>query len=388
MGCGRSKGIDVDFTELDRRRAEMGLSDPSENSSGRKSSGRGGPSASEIIDILAKQAKPIMDNMILSDTTPKLSKQVVATASVVKGKTLLRKEGVQRLMNVFVPPLEDVRSFLAPVFAKTQAEKNFIREALKSNFVFAACSDRELRTIVDAFEEFHFRVGEKLIVEGDVGDYFYVLKTGSVRFEMHGELVGNAGEGKTFGELSLLYSSPRTASVIADTDVTIYRVDQKTFRYIMQSQTMKTEQAKKKLLQGVKFLNFLDQSDINKLVQTMVPRVFEKGECIAGSVDESQLLYVIQEGRVRVTDNESRELGPGDYFGETALLNKHDSEKPFTAVAITRVLLLYIDKDTFEKVVGDIAALAIQARDKQILVSHVQIYCNTGMRFLLVVLCM
>lgn len=368
MGCGQSKEGDVvDFTELEMRRAELGFSDPIDASSGRKAKGR----PSELMDILAKQAKPIMDNMILSDSTPKLS-------TVVMGTKISQKEGVQRLMNVFAPSLEDVSSFTAPTFPKTQTEKNFIRKALKTNFVFAACSDREFRTIVDAFEERRMSVGQKLIEEGDVGDYFYVLKNGSVRFEVHEQLVGHAEEGETFGELALLYSSPRAASVIADTDVTIYRVDQKTFRYIMQSQTMKTEQAKAKLLQSVGFLDFLGPRDVNKLVHIVVPRVFEKGDCIVQNGDEK--LYIMQEGNVLITTGiENNELGPGDCFGETALLGQDSSENPFTAVATTRVLVLYIDRNTFEKVVGDIAALSIQAKDKVMLVSDVHIILNAIM---------
>jgi len=132
---------------------------------------------------------------------------------------------------------------------------------------------------------------------------------------------------------------------------------------------MKTELAKKELLQGVRFLDFLDPSDVNKLVHTMVPFVFERTDCIVQSGDKLEMdyLYVIQEGKVRITGAESKELGPGDHFGETAWLNRDDSKEPFTAVAITRVLLLCIDKETFEKVVGDIIALAIQAKDKQVL---------------------
>jgi CRP-like cAMP-binding protein len=143
----------------------------------------------------------------------------------------------------------------------------------------------------------------------------------------------------------------------------------------MQSQTMKTEMAKKELLQGVKFLDFLDPSDINKLVHTMVPRVFNEGEYITRKGDEGDTLYVIQEGKVCVTEvsncsakKENQELGPGDHFGETALLHKEDHVKCATVVGVTKGLALSIDKETFEKVVGDIATLAIQAEDKQILV--------------------
>jgi cAMP-dependent protein kinase regulator len=372
MGCRHSKECDVDFTEVDRRRSELGLDADGGSGTRHRTSIM---VASGLMEGWAKQAKPIMDNMILTDATPKLSKQVFATAAVVMGTKFAHKHGAHHLKNVFVPPLDDVSSFTAPIFQKSQEEKKLIRDALKSNFVFGACSERELRTIVDAFEEFNLGREEKIIVQGDVGDYFYVLKTGKVRFEVNGKLVGNAEEGTTFGELALLFSSPRAASAIADSKVTLYRVDQKTFRYIMQSQTMKTEMAKKELLQGVKFLNFLDPSDINKLVHTMVPRVFNEGEYITRKGDEGDTLYVIQEGKVCVTEvsncsakKENQELGPGDHFGETALLHKEDHVKCATVVGVTKGLALSIDKETFEKVVGDIATLAIQAEDKQILV--------------------
>lgn len=374
MGCKQSKKSDVDFTAVDNRRVELGLEpNGSRTCNARKSSVIG---SGQMLESLAKQAKPIMDYMILTDATPKLSKQVVATAAVVMGTKVSHKHGAQHLKNVFAPPLDDVYSFTAPIFPKTIEEKQLIRNALKTNFVFAACTERELRTIIDAFEEFDFSINEKIIVQGDVGDYFYVLKTGNVRFEVNEKIVANASTGATFGELALLYSSPRSASAIAESNfVQLYRVDQKSFRYIMQSQTMKTEKAKKELLEGVKFLNFLEGDDINKLVHTMVPRVFHEGEYITRNGEEGDTLYVIQEGNVRVTDvpafsvkKENQELGPGDHFGETALLHKEEHAKSATVVGISKGLLLSIDRKTFEKVVGDIGSLAVQAEDQRILV--------------------
>eukprot|EP00537_Pseudo-nitzschia_pungens_P003638 CAMPEP_0172373704 /NCGR_PEP_ID=MMETSP1060-20121228/52886_1 /TAXON_ID=37318 /ORGANISM="Pseudo-nitzschia pungens, Strain cf. cingulata" /LENGTH=834 /DNA_ID=CAMNT_0013100113 /DNA_START=170 /DNA_END=2671 /DNA_ORIENTATION=- len=386
MGCNHSKQGDVDFSEVDRLREEMGLNDPKVESfdAGNQRKPSIIAASSGLVENWAKQVKPIVDNMILADATPKLSKLVVATAAVVMGTKFSHQQGAHHLRDVFVPPLENVSTFQAPVYPKTQTEKKLIRDALKTNFVFGACSDRELRTIVDAFEESKFGAGDKIIVEGDVGDYFYLLKEGKARFEVHGKLVGHAEEGTTFGELALLYSSPRGASVIAETDVTIYRVDQNTFRYIMQSQTMKTDQAKKELLQGIGFLKILDPSVIDKLVHTMIPRVFEAGESITKKGDAGDTLYVIQEGNVRVTEvnihsvkKENQELGPGDHFGETALLHKEEDARCSTVVALTKVFTFSVDRYTFERVVGDIVELAIQAKEKAIL-AEIPILKKTG----------
>lgn len=368
MGCGQSKA--VDFAELDMARSEK------QNELGSPMNRSGAP-----VVNLAQKAKPVMDNLILADTTPKLSKQIQATTAVVMGNSNARGGGAHHLKNVFAPPLEDPGSFQAPVFFKSQAEKQFIREALQSNFVFAALSERELRTIIDAFEAQDTKANETLIVQGDVGDYFYVLRKGTVRFEVNRKVVGHAGEGKSFGELALLYTSPRAASVIAETKSTLYRVDQKTFRYIMQSQTLQTENDKKDLLKGVSFFDVLDPTDINKLVHTMIPRVFEAGECIVKKGEEGDTFYVIQEGKVRVTDItigstnfEDQTLGPGDYFGERALI--HKEPRSANVIGKTKGIALTIDRETFEKVVGSIALLTIKAEDKRKLVRIMQALCR------------
>ncbi len=368
MGCGQSKNEDIDFGELDIARSEKQMKEGSEKQPSFLSH------LNSPMESLAKQAKPVMDNFI--QATPKLSDQIQATTAVVMGNNPTAR-GAHHLKNVFAPPLEDPGSFTAPVFPKTIQEKQFIREALTNNFVFAALSERELRIIVDAFEAFDFKANEKLIVQGDVGDFFYVLRKGTVRFEVNDKVVGHAGEGKSFGELSLLYTSPRAASVVAESKGTIYRVDQKTFRYIMQSQTLQTENDKKDLLKGVKFFSLLDPTDINKLVHTMVPRVFEAGEYIVRKGEEGDTFYVIQEGKVRVTDitmgstkYEDQVLGPGDYFGERELV--HKEPRSANCIGKTKGIALSIDKETFEKVVGNIALLTIKAEDTRKLVCLIE----------------
>lgn len=372
MGCGQSKSSAVDFGELDMKKSEKMAAS---GGGGHSNNGDGKTSMSALIspmESLAKNARPVMDNL-LNEATPKLSRQVKATGNVVMGPSGTQKAGAHHLKNVFAPPLDDAASFTAPVYAKNAEEKQFIRDALMSNFVFAALSERELRTIIDAFESIQVRAGEIIIHQGDVGDYFYVLRKGTVRFEVNSKVVGHAGEGKSFGELALLYTSPRAASVIAESKSMLYRVDQKTFRYIMQSQTLQTENDKKDLLKGVSFFNVLDPADINKLVHTMIPRVFEAGEYIVKKGEEGDTFYVIQEGKVRVTDitmgsttYEDQVLGPGEYFGERALV--HKEPRSANVVGKTKGIALSIDKETFEKVVGNIAVLTMKAEDKRKLV--------------------
>jgi len=60
-----------------------------------------------------------------------------------------------------------------------------------------------------------FPVGATIFQEGDKGDAFYLIKTGSVAVESRGRSLAKLGVGKSFGEVALLRDEPRNATVRA-----------------------------------------------------------------------------------------------------------------------------------------------------------------------------
>jgi MFS family permease len=71
--------------------------------------------------------------------------------------------------------------------------------------------------------------GDALMREGEAGDRFIVVGTGEVEVLVGGQPIHRLGPGAGVGEIALLRRSPRTATVIALTDVTGYSVDAPTF---------------------------------------------------------------------------------------------------------------------------------------------------------------
>jgi MFS family permease len=71
--------------------------------------------------------------------------------------------------------------------------------------------------------------GAALMTQGEPGDTFIVIETGEIEVLVDGRPIHRLGPGSGVGEIALLRSGPRTATVTAITDVTGYGVDAATF---------------------------------------------------------------------------------------------------------------------------------------------------------------
>ncbi len=76
---------------------------------------------------------------------------------------------------------------------------------------------------------FSAEAGDALMRQGEPGDRFLVIENGEIEVIVDGKPIHRLGPGAGVGEIALLRRSPRTATVVAITDVTGYSVDASTF---------------------------------------------------------------------------------------------------------------------------------------------------------------
>ena len=212
-----------------------------------------------------------------------------------------------RLQNIFASPLDLTTAFVSPVHDKSTTQRDFIRTALADNFVFDSLQPVEMNTLIDAFEQYSVpNAGTTIITQGEVGDYFYILERGSIAFHVNGVHVGDATTGQTFGELALLYNCPRSAtckSTVAD--VSLWRVDQETFRRILASQTQSRDKEILDLLRQVDILaDHLDDVYISKLVDAVSIMTFDNGDCILRKGDPGRAFYILKSGKIKISEIE------------------------------------------------------------------------------------
>jgi CRP-like cAMP-binding protein len=80
---------------------------------------------------------------------------------------------------------------------------------------FAALSEEVRGAVAESAFEVEAPVGEQLATEGDFGYALYAIESGSAEVSIDGSVVGALGPGDVFGEIAVIASGRRTATVSA-----------------------------------------------------------------------------------------------------------------------------------------------------------------------------
>jgi len=86
-----------------------------------------------------------------------------------------------------------------------------------------------LERLARATQELHLLDAEPVVCEDDMGELFYVVVAGQVLVSQAGRERRRLGPGDSFGEIALLKSVPRTASVVSVGSTRLLSIDGDSF---------------------------------------------------------------------------------------------------------------------------------------------------------------
>ncbi len=266
------------------------------------------------------------------------------------------------------------KDYKKKIVPKSDTVKKLIYNAIKPNTLFRACSEEELLDLVDAFDSAEFKNGTVVIQQGDHGDHFFVVETGSLDITVN---IGDSTSkneihvgvpytpGSAFGELALMYGSPRAATIRASEDCKLWSIDRQEFRGIIglhkQKQTERHLEFLRKVKIGDKVLgDVLKSSDIDAMALVIQRDIFSQGDVIVREGEKGDVFYLIESGSVNVFKKENGEeplatLESGQFFGERALLS--EDVRQATCIAASDVECLYLMREDFVLMLGDLQDL-------------------------------
>lgn len=241
---------------------------------------------------------------------------------------------------------------------------NTIMKCVKNHFLLKTID--EPTQLISKMTKVNKLAGDIIISQGAPGDYFYVLESGAAIVLVGTAKVGRIPAGAAFGDLALLNTSARTATVKASQTCTLWTLDRHTFREVLSKHERRKHKEKMTFLRTVKMFEQISDYSLEKISDVMQIEVFEPKQKIFRQGEAGESFYMIQKGKVSISiskftsSQEVARLGSNKSFGELALINS--SPRGATVTAIDKTYCWTLDRGNFVSLIGSIK----QAADESI----------------------
>ena len=188
----------------------------------------------------------------------------------------------------------------------TEEDLDFIRSAMENTVLFHQLDPDVREAVAREMRRAEVSPEHRLIVEGDLGDTLYLVEEGifDVLSRRNGVdvKVNSKSRGDIFGEISLLFESPRTARVVSASGGTVWVLNRARFRTLTRKVAVESNLQNEVFLNSVPAFAPLDADARLRLAEALVERRFEPGHVVVreGDVD-ADTFYLIVRGEAIVT---------------------------------------------------------------------------------------
>lgn len=222
--------------------------------------------------------------------------------------------------------------------------------------LFARLPAAEREAVAAAGEQLTFPAGATLVEQGAQGDHFYALLEGQVSVHVEEESglsrqVATLGAGDCFGEAALLGEGRRLATVKAETAVTVLALGREAFTRLqgqLQADQLAAVLRNSAALKKSSFFGALPADRLSSLAFQLTRRTVDAGQQLISRGEEGAECFLVSQGRFEVLgdgDALITTLGPGDHFGEVALLR--NVPRTATVRATEASVVLTLSRDEF-----------------------------------------
>jgi len=233
---------------------------------------------------------------------------------------------------------------------------------------FALIGRPEQERLAARMTECYFRTGDIIFEQGQIGDAFFVIVSGRARVIARDSANREVSlavlkRGDHFGEVALILDVPRTSTVRAADDLVLLRLDRSEFLAII-GENPDLRVALERYLKEFAIRDFLKRfTALGVVPAPLLRQIIEQLEELnvaAGTIvfrdgDPGDRFYVVREGtldafkRIEGADRLLNSIGPGEFFGELALLD--NGRRSATVVARTKAELYSLSRDAFVQIV-------------------------------------
>ena len=235
---------------------------------------------------------------------------------------------------------------------RNNQDEELISNCLKKHFFMKDLDKEARKEIIREMSLVSVDENKYLFKQGGIGNYFYILKKGSIELISRNE-TKNIKIGESFGELALLHLANRSSSAKTLSESFLWVLERKNFRKIVDHITKMNYEENKNFIESIPILANIHHTQKIILCSFLYKENFNDGEFIVKKGDQAHCLYIVKEGEVDCSLNGKivRTLRKGDNFGERSILI--DSTRSLDCIAKGNCVCYSVSISTLKNMLGD-----------------------------------
>ena len=260
---------------------------------------------------------------------------------------------------------------------KSQDEIYKIIDILNNSVLFKRLNNDQKTQIAQSMRTKQFGPNEIIGEKGEILSDLFIIKQGNAikfteklikKHDGRKEIVVEPKELNTYsiiGEIGLMYNSPLQYTYktnINQNGTQFWIINRKKFRKIVKDSSQKKFIEFENFIKTVPILESLLDFERKKIAETLEEMHFKNNHIIVKQGDIGDTFYIIRKGTAVVhkydeggdiNDNvEVMRLGPGDFFGERALIKNDVRAATVTVTSIDGMECLFLDREAFTLLLG------------------------------------
>lgn len=204
-------------------------------------------------------------------------------------------------------------NFVAPVYDKSDQDTTRLLQLWKESFLTNTLSLSDQETLAAAMQLQSFTMDQSIIRYGDIGDKYYVLKSGTVKVKVYQpgttlkdsiviiekqlSVLTQDAPVVGFGEIALLMNDKRTASVICESPCEAWTLSADVFKHTIASNTLRRRNINLTYLNQVELFKTLETYEKLKLIDGLKVKSFTKGDFAIHQGQQGEEFFIIEKGQ-------------------------------------------------------------------------------------------
>ena len=271
---------------------------------------------------------------------------------------------------------------------KEASVHGFLIEACKKVTLFSSLKEKEIEAVVGSMVCRPASANEVIIKQGDHGDHCYVVEAGT--YDVFLASVGKGHQsvktynvGDAFGELALMYNTPRAATVRCTEAGTLWELSRAAYRAILITDNQTHDATANDFLRRVPVFEGLTNDQLSRLSSACETETFDVPQRVVCQGDPAEHIYFLMKGSAYAQKRGSSEkftIGPKMCFGESALATNAGEDartRKADVFAEAGCTMLKLSVDDFYDLVGHSLDVIVSRNFNTKLISTVKIAGQT-----------